>query len=366
MKFPRFVSFSSVTILCCIALVASRLDAQNPSPTTSLPKSTEVVKKNIEKKDSPTYASNLTEQRNELFKALENDYGLKDSEISKLKEIFSKSSVMGQGNPAVTKHPFDKQECLQRREKFFAQSKLQEVKGSVECGSKNMVLMIAPDGKKVCIDQYEFPNLPCEFPVVWTRADEAEEVCRAVGKRMCDAHEWEGACAGELRSPDYNFDKYKGLSEDAERRQMRTDHNKKEGPSKQWAYGPAKRKGVCAQASFKHDKCNGGNWKECGSNTYPVGSFPECCSKLGVCDQHGNAAEHMNLPLATDQYASDPSEKLGQTEMKGSWFIFDKYEAHEDWCRWRAPNWHGARVKSPKSHGNYHLGFRCCKDLGAK
>jgi hypothetical protein len=34
--------------------------------------------------------------------------------------------------------------------------------------------------------------------------------------------------------------------------------------------------------------------------------------------------------------ASRGSDSLGYTEMKGSWFIFDSYRAHEDWCRWRA------------------------------
>ena len=33
------------------------------------------------------------------------------------------------------------------------------------------------------------------------------------------------------------------------------------------------------------------------------------------------------------------------------------------WCRWRAPYWHGTRVLDPRSHANYHLGFRCCKSL---
>jgi hypothetical protein len=49
--------------------------------------------------------------------------------------------------------------------------------------------------------------------------------------------------------------------------------------------------------------------------------------------------------------------------MKGSWFIFDTYRAHEDWCRWRAPFWHGTRVMDEHSHANYHLGFRCCSTL---
>ena len=71
----------------------------------------------------------------------------------------------------------------------------------------------------------------------------------------------------------------------------------------------------------------------------------------------------MNLPLAPDQMASRGSKTLGVTEMKGSWFIFDRYYAHPDWCRWRAPFWHGSRVMDPISHQNYHLGFRCCKTV---
>jgi len=94
----------------------------------------------------------------------------------------------------------------------------------------------------------------------------------------------------------------------------------------------------------------GGGWNACGSNTYPTGAFPDCRSPLGVYDLNGNAAEHMNLPLNPSQMASRGSLELGVTEMKGSWFIFDTYRAHEDWCRWRAPYWHGTRVMDPHSH----------------
>ncbi len=144
---------------------------------------------------------------------------------------------------------------------------------------------------------------------------------------------------------------------------MRKAHNNKHAPTKNWSYGPAYQRGVCAANSQKSASCQGGGFRSCGSNTYPAGSFPGCKSALGVYDLHGNAAEHMNLPLAPDQMASRGSRKLGVTEMKGSWFIFDKYKAHPDWCRWRAPYWHGARVMSPSSHENYHLGFRCCKSI---
>ncbi len=54
-----------------------------------------------------------------------------------------------------------------------------------------------PEDAKACIDQFEFPDIPCEYPVVWVKAREAAEICSAEGKRLCDAHEWEGACEGE-------------------------------------------------------------------------------------------------------------------------------------------------------------------------
>jgi len=144
---------------------------------------------------------------------------------------------------------------------------------------------------------------------------------------------------------------------------MRAAHNRAHAATKRWSYGPEYQRGVCAAASSKSPGCQGGGWNQCGSNTYPAGSFPDCRSPLGVYDLNGNAAEHMNLPLSPSQMSSTGSTTLGYTEMKGSWFIFDTYRAHEDWCRWRAPYWHGSRVMAPHSHSNYHLGFRCCKTL---
>ena len=216
---------------------------------------------------------------------------------------------------------------------------------------------------RACIDQFEFPNIPCEYPVVWVRTSEAAEICSAMGKRLCDAHEWEGGCAGQLTPPDYRFDLAQGVDPGEAIRRMRAAHNSANAGNKSWSYGPQYRQGMCAADSSKSAGCTGGSWTQCGSNTYPAGFFPECRSPLDVYDINGNAAEHMNLPLNEKQMASRGSSELGYTEMKGSWFIFDKYRAHEDWCRWRAPFWHGSRVMSDTSHHNYHLGFRCCKTL---
>jgi hypothetical protein len=302
--------------------------------------------------------TSLQEANAELLRQLETVHKLSPAQMERIKAIFAGSRVIGQGNPAVTRHPMTPEQC---RARIGSISKYDDARNQKICGDRYMAPLYDPRSEKpgdakACIDMFEFPNIPCTYPVVWTKAKEAAEICAAEGKRLCDAHEWEGACAGALEPPDYNF----GLGSVAA---MRSAHNAKYGPSKSWAYGPAYRSGVCAADSSKSPGCNGGDFKRCGSNTYPTGAFPGCVSKLGVYDQHGNAAEHMNLPLAPDQMASRGSTKLGVTEMKGSWFIFDKYRAHPDWCRWRAPFWHGTKVMSPASHENYHLGFRCCKTI---
>jgi len=130
-----------------------------------------------------------------------------------------------------------------------------------------------------------------------------------------------------------------------------------------WAYGSHKDHAVCATGTPKTAGCLGGGWGQCGSNTYPSGAFPACVSAFGVYDQHGNAAEHMNLPLAPEELASRGG--AGATEMKGSWFVFQREEAHEDDCRWRAKDWHPSKITAMTSHENYHLGFRCCADVDA-
>lgn len=308
----------------------------------------------------------LAEQNRELFQQLKSVHSLSDKQMSALQSIFDKSGYVGQGNPAITKHPMTPAECEARRTHAGVQS--ENLSFEKICGAKYMAPLYdpskeRPEEAKACIDQYEFPNIPCAYPVVWVKAKEAAEICEAEGKRMCDAHEWEGACAGALTPPDYRFDLAKGPPENGIRA-MRYAHNQAHAKDKSWSYGPEYRTGICAAASHKDDGCNGGNWAQCGSNTYPAGSFPDCHSSLGVYDLNGNAAEHMNLPLDQSQMTSRGSKTLGYTEMKGSWFIFDRYHAHEDWCRWRAPFWHGSRVMDDHSHSNYHLGFRCCKTIG--
>lgn len=308
----------------------------------------------------------LRDQNEALFRQLQSVHGLSAAQMNAIRRIFTRSGYVGQGNPTVTRHPVTPEAC---------QAKLNALGVSYEnprfekiCQAKYMAPLYDPSSQRAedaaaCIDQFEFPNIPCAYPVVWVKAREAAEICSAEGKRLCDAHEWEGACEGDLGPPDYRFDLAKGVGPADALRRMRTAHNQTDAGQQHWSYGPSYRKGVCGTSSDKSPGCLGEGWNKCGSNTFPDGTFPDCGSPLQVYDLNGNAAEHMNLPLSESQMASRGSRELGYTEMKGSWFVFDKYRAHEDWCRWRAPFWHGSRVMDEQSHANYHLGFRCCKTL---
>lgn len=318
---------------------------------------------------SATAAPTLNEQNARLLRELQRVHALSEAQMEAIRAIFARSGVVGQGNPAIAQHPLTPEQCragLAQRSIRYDDPEFERI-----CGRPFMAPLYDPRSErpqdaKACIDQFEFPGIPCEYPVVWVKAREAALICEAMGKRLCDAHEWEGACAGRLEPPDYRFDLARGVAPNAAVERMRSAHNKVRQADKTWSYGPAYREGICATGSRKSPGCVGGGWNLCGSNTYPTGSFPDCRSALGVYDLHGNAAEHMNLPLAEEQMASRGSRELGVTEMKGSWFIFDTYRAHEDWCRWRAPYWHGSRVMDAASHANYHLGFRCCRTVGGQ
>ncbi len=308
----------------------------------------------------------LQRQNEQLFQEMQASRGLTDGQMRAIRTIFARSGFIGQGNPAVSEHPETPEQCRAKLRQQLIRYDNPEFERI--CGGKYMAPLYdpktqRPQDAKACIDQFEYPDIPCAYPVVWVRAREAEEICEAEGKRLCDAHEWEGACAGSLEPPDYRFDLAQGVAPNVAVARMQAAHNRAYETIKSWSYGPSYQRGVCATGSHKTAGCQGEGWSKCGSNTYPAGDFPACRSALGVYDLNGNAAEHMNLPLKASEMTSRGSKELGVTEMKGSWFIFDTYRAHEDWCRWRAPYWHGSRVMDAHSHENYHLGFRCCKSL---
>lgn len=362
-----FTILGAMSLVHCAVHAPPPSDPQPPAPS-EIAKAGEPAPSAVEVAVTPprapdaypaadeTPAHTLKDQRLQLFSHMERELDLSADQLTTIKGIFEASPYLGQGNPAVSRHPMTPAECRQRRE----DAGLHASETRSPCGRTNMVPIYDPESgqtaadAKTCIDQYEFPNIPCEYPVVHVTAREAALICEAEGKRICDAHEWEGACAGDVRPVEQEYDFGKPRPE------MMREHNTDR--EKRWAYGPNKNHALCGTDSAKTPGCPGGGWKECGSNTYPTGAFPQCVSSFGVYDQHGNAAEHMNLPLDASELASRGGH--GQTEMKGSWFVFNKGEAHEDDCRWRAKDWHPSKLMAETSHENYHLGFRCCADVG--
>ncbi|WP_437760132.1 SUMF1/EgtB/PvdO family nonheme iron enzyme [Sorangium sp. So ce1389] len=304
--------------------------------------------------DEDVEPGTLDEQRRRLFGRMRRELSLSDEAMRQVEAVFAASAVLGQGNPALSRHPMSRSECRRVRT-------LSGIEPAREptCGAPGMVPLFDPtrgqtaESAGVCIDQLEFPNIPCEYPVVHVRAREAALLCRAVGKRICDAHEWEGACAGALREPDVEYEWERPRNEASWHHNLLRE--------RVWSYGPEKNHALCGTESSRTPGCPGGGWDRCGSNTYPSGAFPACRSSLGVFDMHGNVAEHMSLPILPGELAR--SGDKGFTEMKGSWFAFSSMDVHADDCRWRAPDWHGTRLMSKASHANYHLGFRCCKDV---
>jgi hypothetical protein len=260
-----------------------------------------------------------------------------------------------QGIAGPSRHPVTRERC--RAEVLDAGLLPDPPAARAACAAPHMA-PLGPTG--ACIDRYEFPGLPCEYPVTWVTPVQAADLCQAIGKRLCDAHEWEGACAGDPGPPDYRFDLGQGPARDL--------HNRLRVVT--WTYGATRRGDLCAFGAGKSPGCDraistiGGDVRRaCGQNTWPAGWHHQCAGPLGVHDLHGNVAEHMSLPGRPAEIGGG----RGWTEMKGSWFAFPRTAqatVHPDDCRWRAPAWHRTRVEDPRGHANYHLGFRCCKSVG--
>src|SRR5690606_38828609 len=124
----------------------------------------------------------------------------------------------------------------------------------------------------------------------------------ALGKRLCDAHEWEGACAGEVLSveEEYPWSRMpKGVKHGSVRdRRLWLEYEHNRTRDVRWAYGKVQDLSKCGTGAQRYSRCDVVDWGTCASNSYPAGSFPDCVSPPGVYDLHGNVAEHMNLPLA--------------------------------------------------------------------
>jgi formylglycine-generating enzyme len=247
---------------------------------------------------------------------------------------------MNQGNKEIAQHTKSREECLEGLKDVVIQTEEQRR----VCGAENMVPVWAK-GKDptFCIDVFEFPNKTCELPWVWTAPAQAKRVCELQGKRLCADTEWNLACRADPEG----------------------------GPDRRYAYGDELDLDICHTNLRHRERCVSQSaqtgWKTCTTDTEPSGSFPQCRSRFGVFDQHGNVAEVMTRKT--------PERVV--TQLKGSaWFYVElakepggppletttlKKAAYPDHCNFD-PRWHVETLEKAQ-HVNYHLGFRCCKSI---
>ena len=247
---------------------------------------------------------------------------------------------MSQGNKAIAQHTISKAKCLAGLKDIVIQTPEQRA----QCGADNMVpVWIKGKDPWFCIDVFEFPNKPCELPMVWTPPTWAKKVCELQGKRLCAQTEWNIACRGDPGG----------------------------GDDWRYAYGNKVDIEICHTNLRHRTQCNAHDAKSafatCTTDTEPSGSFPKCRSRFGVFDQHGNVAEVMmrregdavvtqlkGSAWFYNELVREPGEPVPETTT-------NKAGAYPDHCNFD-PRWHVEPIESA-FHVNYHLGFRCCKSI---
>jgi hypothetical protein len=260
-----------------------------------------------------------------------------------LQKSFGPSSpaLVNQGNKALAKHAISQAACLAG----LAGVTLQTDEQKKTCGGFENMVPVWKKGKKpkVCIDVFEFPNKPCELPMVWVAPVQAKVICELQGKRLCSQEEWTLACKGD---PDGGKDQKFAYGDEMDLEACNTN----KGAA---TFGPG-----CVPDSASSA------WKTCSSNSEPTGAFPRCRSRFGVFDQHGNVAEIMTR--------LDPDGHT-YSQLKGSAFFYVDVarkpdersprgrETYPDHCAYD-PRWH-VELMTEAWHVNYHLGFRCCKTV---
>ncbi len=113
--------------------------------------------------------SSLKEQNEALFAQIQRVHGLTDKQMQTIRAIFAASGVIGQGNPAITEHPATPQECEEKLSERKVRYENPEFKRI--CGADHMAPLYdpateKPENAKVCIDQFEFPDIP--VPIPWS------------------------------------------------------------------------------------------------------------------------------------------------------------------------------------------------------
>jgi len=326
------------------------------------------------------------------------EHGLAPAQAGRLRNILTKSFGITRNigtededafrGPNNSYHPVTRAKC---RKDVLDAGKIAPSKEYEEvCQAKWMAPIPDGNGKpRVCVDQFEFPDIPCEYPLVWVPSQKAQMICRSMGKRLCNSHEWEGACAGRIDPVStYRFDianpeaRRNAINASREKRwafQSQADLANRTDPSVLCGVYSGKDPDVLPEAAdnistapiaglSKGCAPDKSAYKTCGTNTWPAGYKYRCKSAQDVYDLHGNLAEVVNLPTHEGNIAQ--GDVTGFTERKGSFFV-DRSTIksgkgapkYPDDCRVRQPYEHMKEIRLDTGHSFYQEGFRCCKDI---
>jgi hypothetical protein len=174
---------------------------------------------------------------------------------------------------------------------------------------------------RVCMDQYEAPNVRGQKPFVMKSFENAKRWCGERGKRVCTEQEWELGCEGpEHRPLSYGW---------------RVDV-KMCNSDKQWRPFDVKR--LYSKGSGDQEAEIRKLWQGA-----PSGAYASCVSSFGIYDMQGNVEEWV---------ASRPGRNVPGSLMGGFW----------------AKPWTGCRGTNDAHEPTfqfYETGFRCCADPGS-
>ncbi|MBL3565978.1 hypothetical protein JMM59_13330, partial [Rhodovulum sulfidophilum] len=132
---------------------------------------------------SPAMSQTLSQANAQMLREMQSARGVSTAAIARIEAIFARSAVIGQGNPAITRHAMTREACNAHvggnALAHYADKRFERI-----CGARYMAPLYdprseRPEDAKACIDQFEYPGIPCSYPVVWVKAKEAAEICAA-------------------------------------------------------------------------------------------------------------------------------------------------------------------------------------------
>lgn len=170
-----------------------------------------------------------------------------------------------------------------------------------------------------CIDRFEYPNARGAYPWVFVTWDEASQLCRAQGKRLCSEEEWTFACEGEEAQP-YPY----GYTRSAQACVIDRPHR------------PVRERALAERTTEAARRELDSLWQG-----EPAGSRPYCRSPFGVYDMTGNV----------DEWTTSTSGQGYPSILKGGY-----------WGQVRNRCRPSTRAHGP-SFAYYQQGFRCCADV---